>query len=125
MIQLCCLYALPIISFLFIPLHPVPTGPPQNLDITVQSSRDISLSWDPPPPREQNGIIREYLITVTEVETGSVLEFISTTTSLSVIMLHPYYTYQSAVAAMTIGVGPYSEVSTAVTHEEGRVFNQK
>ena len=64
-------------------------------------------------------MIREYRITVTEVETGSVLEFISNTTSLSVVMLHPFYTYRSSVAAVTIGVGPYSEVVTVITFEEG------
>ena len=80
----------------------------------------ISLSWDPPPPREQNGIIREYRINISEVETGGVLYFVSVGTQLDVSMLHPFYTYEWVVSAYTIGNGPYTDISTLMTPEDGK-----
>ena len=67
----------------------------------------------------QNGIIREYRINVTEVETGRVLVFNSTSTTLTLSSLHPYYTYQCIVSAYTVAVGPYTDIFTVVTPEDG------
>ena len=100
-------------------LSSVPTGSPQNLFATSPNSTTISLSWEAPPPREQNGVIRQYWINVTEVVTGRSWQLISTTTTKEVSSLQPYYEYQWLVAAYTTGVGPYSEVSTAITAEDG------
>lgn len=42
-----------------------PSAPPQSVTVlTVGShnSTSISVSWDPPPPDHQNGIIQEYKV---------------------------------------------------------------
>ena len=97
----------------------VPTSPPINPVGIAESSRSITFSWDPPPPNEQNGIIREYRVNITEVNTGRILQFISTITSLTVTTLHPFYTYEWIVSAHTVGTGPHTDVSTVSTPEDG------
>ena len=96
-----------------------PTCPPGDIATTALSSTSIILTWSPPPMSCQNGIIREYRINVTEVETGRVLVFVSTSTTLTLSSLHPYYTYQCIVSAYTVGVGPYADNFTVVTLEDG------
>ena len=87
------------------------------------SSDTISLSWSPPPPSDTNGIIREYRVNVTEVETGRVFYLTSTTTSITVQSLHPYYTYYCTVSAYTVGVGPYTVVFSIRTPEDGKTVS--
>ena len=65
-------------------------------------------------------MIREYKTNITEVETGTMWQVTSITSSVTVPMLHPYYTYEWRVSAVTIGDGPYSETSTVMTPEDGR-----
>ena len=85
-------------------------------------STSIFLSWFPPPPIHQNGIVREYRITITEVDTGTILEVVSTITSATVLSLHPYYSYNCVVSAYTVGAGPYTEVVSVRTLEEGMLY---
>ena len=86
------------------------------------SSTIITLFWDPPPADEQNGIITQYRINITEVQTGRSFTLFSATTSVNVTSLHPYYTYNCAIAAVTsIGAGPYTSVITVVTLQDGKV----
>ena len=85
------------------------------------SSTIITLLWDPPPADAQNGIITQYRINITEVETGRFFTLFSATTSVNVTSLHPYYTYNCAIAAATmIGVGPYTSVITVVTLQDSK-----
>lgn len=55
-----------IMSKCFLPLpQPAPGAPPQQvtvLTIGSQNSTSISVSWDPPPSDQQNGIIQEYKV---------------------------------------------------------------
>ena len=100
--------------------YAVPTSAPLNPTGIVQSSTSILLSWDPPSLREQNGIIREYRINVTELDTGRALqEFTTTSTSITIAFLHPFYTYEWMVSAFTVGIGPYTESSSIKTPEDG------
>lgn len=42
-----------------------PSAPPQQVTVLTvgnQNSTSISISWDPPPPDHQNGIIQEYKV---------------------------------------------------------------
>ena len=82
-------------------------------------STSFVLSWSPPPTSQQNGIIREYTVNITEIQTGLSIILNSTSTSVSVLSLHPYYTYECTVSAYTVGGGPYSEVFTITTQEDG------
>ena len=79
------------------------------------------LSWQPPAPENQNGIIVHYIVNITEMETGRLLSFTAVNiTTLSVPMLHPFYTYTCIVAAVTVGVGPYSATVVVELPEDGK-----
>ena len=73
--------------------------------------------WE--PPEDPNGDIREYRVNVTEEETGRMFQLTSNTTSIAIGSLHPYYTYNCTVVAVTIGPGPFSTVITVRTAEDG------
>ena len=89
--------------------------------VTSLNATSISLAWSPPPLDSQNGIIREYRINITEVQTGSIYVFTTSTTSIAVPSLHPHYDYRCTVSAYTVDVGPYSEVLVITTPEDGQL----
>ena len=64
--------------------------------------------WDEIPSKDENGIIRYYLVNVTETNTGYHYQTTSTTSDIALSNLHPYYTYSITVAAYTIEEGPFS-----------------
>lgn len=42
-----------------------PSAPPQSVTVLTvgnHNSTSISISWDPPPPDHQNGVIQEYKV---------------------------------------------------------------
>jgi len=108
--------------FIFTFVHTAPSASPQNLTGISLNSRVISFSWSPPPSTDTNGIIREYRINVTEVETGTVFTQTTTTTSITIQSLHPYYLYRCVVSAYTVGIGPYTEVFIIRTPEDGKLI---
>ena len=99
-----------------------PSSPPQNVMLTPASSTSFSLSWDPPPADDINGIVTEYRITITEVVTGRVITLTSATTSKMASGLHPYYVYECIVSAFTVGAGPYSQIIRITTPEDGMLM---
>ena len=105
------------LDFLFI----VPTGPPQGVDVQSENSTTLALSWQPPSLESRNGIIVHYSVNITEMETGRVLLLTAmNTTTLRVHALHPFYTYTCVVAAVTIGLGPYSTPVVIQMPEDGK-----
>lgn len=97
-----------------------PSGPPEQLNGTAVSPSSVNLTWSPPPVASRNGIIREYQINITEIDTGRVLLLYSTTSQLTVTSLHPFYTYVCRVSASTVEYGPYSESIQITTFEDGK-----
>ena len=85
------------------------------------NSTHIYLTWEPPPPSQVNGIIREYRLNVTEDVTGTVLQYTTTPTDRQITVgpLHPYYIYHCFAAAVTVGLGPYTSSFTLQTEEDG------
>ena len=112
-----CLFTSP--SFIL-----APTSPPLSPTGAAVNSRSVALSWNPPPPEDQNGILRLYIVNITELETGRIIQHTTSATSLQVPLLHPYYTYQWRVSAYTVGEGPYTNVSTVTTPEAGQFHSQ-
>lgn len=104
-----------------IPIIIAPSGPPQNLTGTSVSSQAITLTWSEPLSSDTNGIIREYIVNVTEVETGTIFSLTTTATTITLQSLHPYYNYQCIVSAFTVGVGPYTAVFNIRTPEDGEI----
>lgn len=87
--------------------------------MTEVRSTYVELNWNAPDPSKHNGVIRFYTVLVIEEETGSNTSFTSTSTQITVTSLHPFYTYQISVAAVTVSAGPYSPPVTLQTLEDG------
>ena len=100
----------------------MPTGYPQSFSVSATSSRSALLTWDPPEAPERNGIVLEYTINVSAVETGEEFQLTSVTTSITVTSLRPYTTYQCVISASTsVGMGPFSTLFTVRTPEDGKI----
>ena len=106
-------------------LTAVPTGTPRLVEAVAVSSSSIRITWIPPPEEEQNGVIRSYVINVTELQTGNVREIVAYgDESIQIVnQLHPFYTYECAIAAFTVGLGPAAFAQTT-THCAGK-YEQK
>ena len=103
--------------------------------VTVETSRSIMLSWDPPSLEEQNGILTMYHVIIMEtqilyldngtVDTPMGNNFnrtynVSEGRTQLVDMLHPSYNYTVRIAAATAaGIGPFSDSITMMTLEDG------
>ena len=107
----------------FVWIFSVPSSAPQNLTIVVQNSRSLLLNWLPPPLDAQNGIIRSYSIFIYIEDTRQWLELNSNETEFVFDLAHPFYTYEIAVAAVTIGAGNYTETQRITTPEDGKCIN--
>lgn len=98
-----------------------PTSPPQNLLVTILSSSSANIEWSAPPFTEQNGLISHYIITLYAHETGESVTYNVTLQSLHLNNLHPFYTYDYRVAAITIGPGPNALTSFQM-NEDGKIL---
>ncbi len=96
-----CNYRVIIISLV------APTSPPADINIEALNSITFQLSWA--PPAHINGIIRKYIINVTEVETHSEMKLVSLELTNTVQPLHPFYHYKCTLSAVTIAPGPWSK----------------
>ncbi|XP_074978275.1 roundabout homolog 3 isoform X3 [Caretta caretta] len=86
-----------------------PSAPPQAVSVvTVGNSTSISVSWEPPPAGEQNGIIQDYRIWCLGNESRFHINSSVEGTVLSAVLqgLVPGVLYRTEVAAVTsAGVG--------------------
>ena len=85
------------------------------------SDSSFHLVWQSPLPSDQNGIIRHYIVNITEEDTGRQFQLTSLANYILVGSLHPFYTYVCTVAASTVDSGPYSPPLTVRTLEAGMV----
>lgn len=89
----------------------------QDIKVAEYSSRKIMLSWKPPDPEHQNGVITTYHLLI---DFPNMMELNSTNTSAEITNLKPYTTYMVKIAAATIaGIGPYSAALSFQTLEDG------
>ena len=108
-------------TYIALTLLLVPDGPPTSLNGTALSSTSAYLTWNPPSYEKQNGVVREYIINVTVLETLEYFQLTSNTTFLEVIKLRPYRTYMCIIAAATsVGLGPFSDSVIIITPEDGK-----
>jgi receptor-type tyrosine-protein phosphatase Q len=84
-------------------------------------STSLFISWQAPPLDQQNGIVRRYDLTLTELETGSVFSYSTSRTNFTATLLHPYYQYQVEISAVTVGSGPNSAPLIVMTPEDGMI----
>ena len=97
----------------------VPSTAPSNVINTALTSKSVTISWKALRFEDQNGLIRYYLINVTETDTGSQFQYTSTTIDITLTDLHPYYTYSISVSAFTIAAGPWSDPLVLRTAQDG------
>ena len=95
-----------------------PAASPTNIAGHAADSTTILLSWNPPPAGDQNGIIRNYTIGVTEQDTGREFSLVSGDTHEILGSLHPSYTYAVIISAVTVASGPYSTPLAVQTEED-------
>ena len=93
---------------------------PANVTISAPNATTIYLSWDGVVTRV--GIIRDYIIRVTEVNTGRDLQYRTSLTSIA-IPVHPDYVYSCSVSAFTVASGPFSQVVTVQTPQDGNLLS--
>ena len=89
------------------------------LSTSSVTNSSFHLMWQNPPSEDQNGIIRQYLITIVEEDTGRQFQLTSLVNHILVNFLHPFYTYVSTVAASTVRIGPNSTPVSVTTLEAG------
>ena len=112
------------LNHLFDPLLPntAPTAPPVNIINTSVNSTSISLNWDEPPVEHQNGMIREYHVNITEIETGNQFSMVVSAESATISSLHPFYQYSITVTAVTVLPGPASPSIVIETLQGNRII---
>ncbi len=70
----------------------------------------------------QNRIISHYIITLLELNTGNNLTYQAQShTTFSVGDLHPYYSYQFNVFAVTVDIGPASLDHVVLTLQDSKL----
>jgi len=104
------------------PICVVP-APPVDLAVTVVSSRSVDLSWSAPPERIRNGLVLYFVVTIIQVSPPTENQPIDLETpnmELTVHSLHPAWSYEFAVSAVTsAGIGE-STVVLGTLLEDGK-----
>ena len=62
-----------------------------------------------------------YIINVTEVDTGVQFQYTSVNTQYTLRSLHPYYTYEVVIEAVTVAPGPPTSVFSIQTSQDGKL----
>ena len=106
-------------SVTYFAISAAPSGSPGTPDVFASTPVSLTLFWTAPNFSNHNGIIRNYVIAVHEVETGRNFTAHSNTTQVTLEPLHPYYTYRCSIAAETVGRGPFSLHVTEQLPEAG------
>ena len=100
-----------------------PEGAPTNVVSSDITSNSVTLTWSPPPNQLHNGVIRHYIISVVELDTGTNFTYQAQShTTFSIGDLHPFYTYTFNVFAVTVGVGPGSLDHRVTTLEDSELI---
>ena len=100
-----------------------PSAPPQDVTTMVINSTSISVSWSPPPLPDQNGDIIGYQLMIANQNMNNASEYVVNITNITfydAVNLQEFEVYSFEIAAMTaIGLGPFSDVVTSQTFEDG------
>ena len=71
---------------------------------------------------ERNGIIRRYIINVTELNSGTEYQLENSSTEITIPDLHPFYQYFYSVAAITVALGPFTPGFITEMPEDGKLI---
>ena len=90
---------------------------PDNVTVSAINATTIYISWN--GVITSVGIIRDYIIRVSEVNTRLVLNYRATFTFIT-ISVHPDYVYSCSISTFTVAAGPFSNVVTVKTPQDGK-----
>jgi len=110
-----CLYCLAVL------IAPAPSEAPSSVTGYAVDSTTISLLWNTIAPENINGILRYYLVSILEKNTGGMMEYIANSTNITISSLHPHYIYLCNVAAVTNMIGPSSQNIRINTPQDGEL----
>ena len=99
-----------------------PSAAPPNIIVGNTGSRTVNVSWSLVPKNNTNGPIIDYEIKLDYFRRGNLTVKITTTAALNVDIgnLFPYTIYNVTVRARNkVGFGPYSEMKSIRTDEDG------
>ena len=101
-----------------------PNTPPRDLEVSIVGTTSLHLSWSAPYEEDWNGVIREYHVNITEINSvqAQLLTYTTTNLFITVQSLHPFYTYECQVSAFTVATGPFTNVSEVTLPEAGRWY---
>ena len=88
----------------------------------VLSPSEVFITWEPPEPEAQNGIIVSYTILLTELPTNTTFTYQrnGSHTEIIIVGLHPHYDYGCSIAAETsVGLGQFSSPFNLTTQQDG------
>ena len=68
------------------------------------------------------GDVRDYVVRILEIDTGLVTDIRSADTFITV-PVHPAYSYNCSVSAVTVGRGPFSTAISILTPQDGNKIN--
>ena len=100
----------------------VPSSPPTSVASSVLSSSTVQISWSPPDPTGQNGIITSYTVIVSNTAMSETITYTASasTTFLLVSGLSAFTTHECYIAANTsVGRGPFTTKIVFKTPEDG------
>lgn len=103
----------------------VPSSAPLHTAARTLSSTEILVTWDPPNPIDQNGIIIDYKIlyfrsTFTEIPDSYIATNSGNSTMILIGNLEEYVEYSFAVGALTsVGSGNFSDPISNTTFQDG------
>ena len=101
-----------------------PIGMPTNITAVTFDSTSIHIDWVHPPEDTHYGVIREYRLNLTELETGTRTRVVVNSNRTEVVFgfLHPYFTYHITIVPVTVEEGQnYTEI-TIRTEEDGKTL---
>ena len=100
-----------------------PSSPPINLTVVEKGSAYILLEWQSPLKKSQNGVIRHYIVALTEENSTQTLRNLTTVSSqpsINIGSLQAGKTYNCVVSAVTVSPGPFSEPVSFTTETNGK-----
>ena len=81
------------------------------------------MEWQPPEEPYQNGMIKSYLVTVVHVTTQNNMMVEIGGTEAVLTFLHPSYSYELLVAAVTVESGPFTEALSFTMPEDSKTVS--
>ena len=99
----------------------VPGAAPQDTEVLTASSTSILVQWNPPEDIFLNGVLRGYRIQYTPsngLQAPQYQDVSYGNTSVLLEGLEEFTNYSINVAAVTIGVGVYSDVLFTITYQD-------